>query len=104
MKWQIRVLKSYNMTKIRAFTDSQKGLTIRASKIIFYVFTLFHGICHVRIRRFIANDKDTVNYDGKILKTEGRNKAAKYPQNIGLKAAAAEYENYIPRYCCTHQV
>ena len=27
---------------------------------------------------FIANDKDIANNDGKIFKTEGRNKAAKY--------------------------
>ena len=29
-------------------------------------------------RSFIANDKDIANHDGKIFKTEGRNKAAKY--------------------------
>ena len=41
---------------------------------------------------FMENDKDIVYHDGKILKTEGRNKAAKYgPQGRTLPMAAVGY-------------
>ena len=71
-------------------------VTVLASKSVFVVFTLFHGICHFRIRSFIANDKDITNRDGEIFKTEGHDKAAKYwpPGRCGKKAALCPWLAY----------
>ena len=53
-----------------------KRFTVSVSKSVFIVLMLFHQPYYTKI--FIANDKDIANHDGKIFKTEGRNKAAKY--------------------------
>ena len=82
LRWQIRVLF---VIESAAAHKLKPGLSLTVKKV--------YGTCQQKrihcshdiswnlpyhTRSFIADDKDIANHDGKIFRTESRNKAAKY--------------------------
>ena len=82
LRWQIRVLFVIESAAAHKF---KPGLSLTVKKV--------YGRCQQKrihcshdiswnlpyhTRSFKANDKDIANHNGKIFRTEGRNKAAKY--------------------------